>query len=245
MHGEAQKIPYSFNLWLTEAQCCYYLQGRQQQILGVPIIMKAMKEMIRSVEKCLHCTVKYHSLDCASYQSLLIYIKGANSSRADCRTKCSLLPLLAVQMICIAVTRLCLWSSTHVLIYWVLYGLHTGCMRRSDCMRAEVQTSSRKTNSICQTNSSERKKERERHPPCVPLKETLIKTLLFVWALPLRPVCILVSHKPKPLLYRVILIDTLYSFPAFFPFNSFVYSCTKLNIFGCMINHCLVAWRCA
>lgn len=186
------------------------------------------------------CTMKYHSWNVffVVYQ-LFIYIEGANSSRVDRRTNYSLFLLLAVQLICIAAT--CLRSSTHVLIYWVVCDLHTGLMPHSNCTSAEVQTSSLKTNSICRPNSSERKKERERRPPCVPLKETLIKALLFVWALPLRPVCIPASHKPKPLLYRVILIGTLYSFPAFFSLNSFVYPCTKLNIFSCMINHCLVA----
>lgn len=167
--------------------------------------------------QCLHCTMKYPSLNVFFFhQFLLIYIKGANSSPVDSRRTYSLLLSLSVHMICIEATQMSWWSSTHVLIYRVLCDLHTGCMRHGDHTSAEVQTSSLKTNLICQPNGSERKKESERRPPCVPLKETLIKALLFVWALPLRPVCMLASHKPKPLLYHVILIGTLYSSRAFF-----------------------------
>lgn len=42
--------------------------------------------------------------------------------------------------------------------------------------------------------------ERERHRQCVPLKEMLIKALLFVLASPLKLAGIPAPHSPKPLL---------------------------------------------
>lgn len=163
--------------------------------------------------KC--ATMKYYSLCFSLYISCLFTLKVSVvlESTIEPAPACS----FCLQSRWFAVTPLCLWSSTHVLISQVVCDLHAGLMRHSNCTGAEVQTSLLKTNSIHQPNSSKRNKMRQRRPPCVPLKEALNKALPFVWALPLRPVCILASHKPKPLLYRVILIGTLYSFHAFFP----------------------------
>ncbi len=78
------------------------------------------------------------------------------------------------------------------LCYWVLWFTH----RISDRLPLECSSSNKPgvTNWVCQPQ------ERERHRQCIPLKEMLIKALLFVLVSPLKLAGIPAPHSPKPLL---------------------------------------------